>query len=138
MAKRLTLVLLLVLFIAVSAGCSHDAPETDGADTAGIEGFEFAGRYITLDGAPYFIPDAEYRTKHGYDYLKLNIPPWADGVSFDGITDGDMIIVRGATVFESDPPVLDVDGVDFVSDGDIGDVDAAMLERLKDALSKLG
>ena len=134
MVKRLTLVLLLVLFIAVSVGCSDDTHETEDSE---FEGFEFAGRYITLDGVPYLIPDAEYRTKHGYDYLKLNIPPWVDGVSFDGITDGDAVIMRGATVFESDPPVLDVDGVDFSADGDISDVDAQMLARLKDALARL-
>ena len=102
---------------------------------------------LIIDGEHFLIPDAEYREKHGYDYLRLEIPPWVDGVSLDGITDGDRVIVRGATVAELDPPILDVDGVDIAShnvensgieDADsFDDADKAARDGLYAALARL-
>jgi len=131
--KRFALVILLCTSAILSISCGTD--ETFEAEVT--EGFAFEGVCLVIDGELFLIPDEKYREKHGYDYLKLIIPPWIDGVSFDGISDGDRVIVRGETVAELDPPVLDVCGIDFVSHGSADAVDADALDGLMSALEAL-
>ena len=131
------MLLAVLLCMAVISAASCDADDRP-FEPEVTEGFEFEGVCLIIDGEHFLIPDETYREKYGYDYLRLEIPPWVDGVSLDGIADGDRVIVRGATVAELDPPILDVDGVDFVSHGSAGDADADALDGLMAALARLG
>ncbi len=132
--KKIIIFLLAVMLLAVSCGTqNHDDGQVafkDGSALPNANATDSYDEYGYLEG--HYLLSTNGSHMIVADNQGPCVMSAADGVSFDGLTDGDRIKVKTGTILESYPGQLTAYSIEKLSEGERSDIDEQTLKQLAD------